>query len=140
MHQQVRMSRPKALHDSSRADEGSVVGILSLLVEWNLRSAGRTYLADGGEFVFSVRHEDDDHKDEPDQLACARLNDNDYKAKVYKVESRLLTDEEGALRDYIDEIEGTLGEPVIEVHILTPEDDGQVPVQLVTRSMLKRKP
>ncbi len=133
MHQQVRLSRLKARHDGSRTGEESVVGILSHLVKWNLRSAGRTYLADGGAFVFSVRHPDDDHKDEPDQAACDHLNANDYEAKVYAVESRLLNDQEGALRDYIDEIEGKLEEPVIEVHILTPELDGQVPVQLVTR-------
>ena len=138
MHQQVRLSTLKARRATAgvTADEGSVVGILTLLKKMNLRSAGRTYLAEGGEFVFSVRHEGNDGR--ADQRACNLLKRNKYEAKVYEVESRLLEDREGALVEYINEIETAMDEPVIEVHVLTPEPDGQVPVQLVTRSMLNR--
>jgi hypothetical protein len=138
MHQQVRLSRPKARRDGSMADERNIAAILTLLTKWNLRSVGRTYLGDGGEFVFSVRHEEGD--DQPDHDACDHLNaKGDYGAEVYTVESDLLDDHEGALLEYINAFEkDKKHDPVIEVHILTPEDSGQVPVQLVTRSMLKR--
>ena len=75
MHQQVRTMTRKAPSDSAGAkpDEGSLIDILTLLKDTNLRSAGGKDLDRRGEFVFSVDHDDGD--DTADQRACAVLKE-----------------------------------------------------------------
>ena len=138
MHQQVRTSITKSRSDGSRGelDEGDLVEILRLLKVKNLRSAGRVKLDDRDEFVFSVRHRKGD--DTQDQSACDILKNEGYDARVCKVSHLLLDDEEGALLAFVEQVENDEKEPAIEVHILTSEPNKQVPVQVVTRSMLNR--
>ena len=139
MHQQVRTFTIK-----SRTDEGAVpeeeglLDILSILEDLNLRSAGGTNLDEGGEFVFSVRHEEGD--DTADIDARDRLRAEGYdSAEVYTVDYCLVDDTKGALLKCIKSKAAELKEPIVEVHVLTSEqDDGRVPVQIVTRSMLAR--
>ena len=138
MHQQVRTSIRKARREGigGKREDDSLIEILTLLKGTNLRSAGRAKLGGGDEqFVFSVVHADDD--DAPDQAARQILEDAQYKAEIIQVGSFLLDHQEGALLTCITDFEKP-GDPVVEVHVGAAEPDGQVPVQLVTRSMLKR--
>jgi hypothetical protein len=136
MHQQVRTSIRKSLADGFREqlDEESLIDILTLLKVKNLRSAGRMHVEGGDEFVFSVRHRKGDNK--PDEDARNLLQSSDYEARVCEVRNFLLDDREGALLERIEQVEAEMGEPVIEVHVLTSEPNRKVPVQLVTQSML----
>lgn len=139
MHQQVRTSIRRARSDGTtgRVEEESLVEILTLLKGTNLRSAGRVKLDDGGEqFVFSVQHGDGD--DTADEDACDILNGANFEAEVVKVKHYVLNHRPGALVNGIKRLEASKKEPVIEVHVGAAEPDGKVPVQLVTRSMLKR--
>jgi hypothetical protein len=140
MHQQVRCSIRKASTDAGfRAlEEESLVDILTLLKGKNLRSAGRMRPGGegGGEFVFSVHHDEGD--DTADEEARDILRGADYEADVFKVRHFVLNHREGALLDCIERLEAEMQEPVIEVHVLAAERKGKVPVQLVTRSMLNR--
>jgi hypothetical protein len=139
MHQQVRTSIKNSRSDVSGVmpDEGSLVDVLTLLQGKNLRSAGRLNRGGGGgeEFVFSIQHDDGD--DTADTDAREILKAEKYKADVYKVRSFVLDHREGALLECIKGLEAELDEPVIEVYVLAAEPNGQVPVQLVTPSMLK---
>lgn len=137
MHQQVRTSTIKtATNDDAAEKEGSLVDILSILKGVNLRSAGGSNLDEGGEFVFSVHHDEGD--DSADERAADLLRRKRYEPTVYKVEYCLVDDREGALLECLQSKETELGEPIVEVHVLTSEPDGRVPVQIVTRSMLSR--
>ena len=140
MHQQVRTSIKKALGEGSGEARGaqSLVDVLTLLQGMNLQSAGRLNpeRGDGGEFVFSIQHEDGD--DSADKNARDSLKAWKYKAEAYEVRHFLLEHREGALLECIRELEKELREPVIEVYVLAADPNGPVPVQLVTASMLKR--
>jgi len=138
MHQQVRTFTTKSRDDESALpEEGGLLDILSILKEFNLRSAGGTNLDQGGQFVFSVRHKPGD--DTQDQRARDRLQDEGYKsAEVYTVTYCLVDDTEGALLRCIESKAAELKEPIVEVHVLTSERSGRVPVQLVTGPMLDR--
>jgi hypothetical protein len=142
MHQQVRTSIKQASSDGSGGAlgagslaEGSLVEVLTLLQGKNLQSAGRANRGGGGEFVFSIQHDDGD--DTADTDAREILKAEKYKADVYAVRPFLLDHREGALLECIQSLEAELGEPVIEVYVLAADPNGQVPVQLVTASMLK---
>lgn len=139
MHQQVRTMTRKAPSDSAGAkpDEGSLIDILTLLKDTNLRSAGGKDLDRRGEFVFSVHHDDGD--DTADQRACAVLKSKGYPAEVFQVKYCLVNDSEGALLECIEKTLADTKEPVVELHVGTAEEsDGRVPVQIVTRSMIER--
>ena len=139
MHQQVRTMTRKARSESAGAkpDEGSLIDILTLLKETNLRSAGGKDLDRRGEFVFSVHHADGD--DTADQRACDILKGKGYPAEVFQVEYCLVDDQEGALLACIESTWPMMKQPVVELHVGTAEEsDGRVPVQIVTRSMIER--
>lgn len=138
MHQQVRCSIRTSLRDGTRdmADEESLREILDLLKVKNLRSAARIQRDGNDEFVFSVHHRKDD--DKPDEEARDLLLSANYEARICKPSHFLVTDKEGALLEYIDEVESKSGERVIEVHILSSEPNRKVPVQLVTPRDLNR--
>jgi len=138
MHQQVRTSTTRNRgEDAAKPRPGGLHEILSLLQGVNLRSAGGTNLDNGGMFVFSVHHEEGD--DTADQRACDVLEAKGYEAEVYPVSYCLVDDREGALLECIESRAAELKEPILELHVLTSEPDGRVPVQIVTRSMLSRE-
>jgi hypothetical protein len=139
MHQQVRcfIKNATGVAPGGTLNDVSIVEILTLLKETNLRSAGRVRF-DGGddEFVFSVQHDKDD--DIPDQEACNLLKGEHYDAEVYKVERVVLEHHGGTLLEHIQAFEEKGTGPVIEVYVGAAERNGKIPVQLVTRSMLRR--
>jgi hypothetical protein len=137
MHQQVRCSIRRADAAFGRPDEESLVEILTLLQAMSLRSAGRVRPGDGGgeKFAFSVVHPPGD--DTADQEACNILLGAGFEAKVFQVEHRDLVHQGGTLLEAINEVEEKWGEPVIEVYVGAAEPGGEIPVQLVTRKMLK---
>ena len=138
MHQQVRTSTTKSGSTSrgpgAMADEGGLVDILQILVDngVNLRSAGGRDLDRGGEFVFTVHHEDDD--DGPGEKAAALLKEHGYgTARAVRAHHCSVHDEPGGLLGCIQKIEAS-GESVYEIFVGTPDDDNEIPVQLTTRS------
>ena len=143
MHQQVRTSPTKSGSGSpgpgAMADEGSLVDILEKLLEAdvNLRTAGGRDLDKGGHFVFSVHHEEGD--DRPDEEAAALLRKWGYTdAAVYRVRDCIVSDEPGSLLRCIQETERDRG-PVYEIFVGTHDDNGDIPIQIVTRADLKAK-
>jgi hypothetical protein len=138
MHQQVRTSTTKTGSGSpgpgAMADEGSLVDVLRILGDngVNLRSAGGRDLDRGGEFVFSVHHEDGD--DASDEKVAALLRDHGYgSARAVAAHSCSVADEPGGLLGCIEEVQASDG-PVYEIFVGTPEADDSIPVQLTTRA------
>lgn len=143
MHQQVRTSTKKTGSGSAgpgaMADEGGLVDILRILVDngVNLRSAGGRDLDDGGEFVFSVHHDDDD--DGPGEKVAALLKKHGYgSARALPAHTCSVADEPGGLLGCIEKIEASDG-PVYEIFVGTPESDDDIPVQLTTRASVRDK-
>ena len=143
MHQQVRTSTTKSGSTSrgpgAMADEGGLVDILQILVDngVNLRSAGGRDLDRGGEFVFSVHHEDD--ADPGDEKVAALLRDHGYgSARAVPAHYCSVADEPGGLLGCIEKIQASDG-PVYEIFVGTPDSDDSIPVQLTTRSSVGGK-
>lgn len=137
MHQQVRTSSTKTGSGSNGPgamnDPGGLVDILQTLLdaEVNLRTAGGRDLDTGGTFAFSVHHEDGD--DEPDHRAAALLRERGYKdAEVVRVRECVVSDEPGSLLNCIREAEAD--SPVYEILVGTPDEEGHIPIQIVTRA------
>jgi hypothetical protein len=114
------------------ADPGGLVDILQRLLEAdvNLRTAGGRDLDAGGTFVFSVHHAEGD--DEPDHQAAGLLRDHGYDAEVVKVRECVVSDEPGSLLNCIQEAEAE--SPVYEIFVGTPDEEGHIPIQIVTRA------
>jgi hypothetical protein len=143
MHQQVRTSTKKTGSGSpgpgAKADEGGLVDILTILSDAgvNMRSAGGRDLDTGGEFVFTVHHDDDDLG--PGEEAVKLLRDAGYKsARSVRAHYCSVADEPGGLLGCIQDVEATDG-PVYEIFVGTPDADGGIPVQLTTRSSVEDK-
>lgn len=138
MHQQVRTSTKKTGASSdgpgAMADEGGLVDILRILEEAgiNLRAAGGRDLDDGGVFAFAVEHHAEDGDTDGKSRAVQLLEQEGYAAHDVKVHDCYVTDEPGALRKCIEEVEAR--SPVYEIFVGTPEPDGRIPVQLTTRA------
>lgn len=138
MHQQVRTSTTKSGSSSdgpgAMADEGGLVDILRILEEAgiNLRAAGGRDLDDGGVFAFAVEHDGKEQDTDGRNRAVQLLEREGYKAHEVKVHDCYVTDEPGALRKCIEEVEAR--SPVYEIFVGTPEPDGRIPVQLTTRA------
>ena len=138
MHQQVRTTTTKTGSTSDGPgpmyDEGGLVDILRILEEAgiNLRAAGGRDLDDGGVFAFAVEHHDKDGDPDGKSKAAQLLEREGYKAYDVKVHDCYVTDEPGALRKCIEEVEAR--SPVYEIFVGTPEPDGRIPVQLTTRA------
>lgn len=137
MHQQVRTSPTKSGSGSpgpgAMADKGGIVDILQILLSAgvNLQAAGGRDLDRNGDFVFSVRHDDED--DGPAEEAAALLRERGYgSARAIRAHYCSVADEPGGLLGCIERIEGTDG-PVYEIFVGTPESDGSIPVQITTR-------
>ena len=112
---------------------GRVHAILELLAEqgFNLRSAGGGRIELGGEFAFAVDARDgDDNHEVATHAAVTALNDAGIDAHVVEVQVRYLTDEPGALRDFVRDV-SSQGLLIEEIAVGTPED-GQIPVQIYT--------
>jgi hypothetical protein len=116
------------------ADPGGLVDILNTLLDAgvNLRTAGGRDLDEGGIFVFSVHHAEGD--DEPDRQAAALLRKHGYDAGVYTARECIVSDEPGSLLRCIQETEAE--SPVYELFVGTPDEEGHIPVQIVTRADL----
>lgn len=143
MHQQVRTSTTRTGSGSpgpgAMAAEGGLVHILTTLLDAgvNLRTAGGRDLDKGGDFVFSVHHEKDD--DQPDEAAAKLLRDVGYAdADVYRVRECIVSDEPGSLLRCIQETERERG-PVYEIFVGTHDDEGDIPIQIVTRQDIRPK-
>lgn len=140
MHQSVRTSTTKSGSGSAgpgaQADEGGLVDILRTLLDngVNLRTAGGRDLDAGGDFVFSVHHEED--HDGADHAAAKLLRSVGYDANVYSARECIVSDEPGSLLRCIQETERERG-PVYEIFVGTPEEDGHIPIQIVTREDIK---
>ena len=139
MHQQVRTSPTKTGSGSAgpgaQADEGSIVDILQILVDArvNLQSAGGSDLDNRGDFVFAVHHDDDD--DRPNNEAARLLREYGYRARVVNVHHCYVNDEPGGLLGCIKKFEAADG-PIAEIFVGTPNENGEVPVQITTRRAL----
>jgi hypothetical protein len=121
------------------ADEGGLVDILRTLLDAgvNLRTAGGRDLDRGGDFVFSVHHEDGN--DDADHRAAELLRSAGYReADVYTVRDCIVSDEPGSLLRCIQETEEERG-PVYEIFVGTHDDDGHIPIQIVTRADIAPK-
>ena len=143
MHQQVRTSTTRTGSGSpgpgAMAAEGGLVHILTTLLGAgvNLRTAGGRDLDKGGDFVFSVHHEKGD--DTADYAARDILHSVGYnEAEVYSVRECIVSDEPGSLLRCIEETERERG-PVYEIFVGTHDDDGNIPIQIVTRQDIKPK-
>jgi len=142
MHQQVRTQTIKTGSGSSgpgaKADEGGLVDILETLLKGgvNLRTAGGRDLDKGGEFVFSVHHEEGD--DKADYAARDLLRSVGYGADVYPARECIVSDEPGSLLRCIEQTERERG-PVYEIYVGTHDDDGHIPIQIVTRQDINPK-
>jgi hypothetical protein len=143
MHQQVRTSTTRTGSGSpgpgAMAAEGGLVHILTTLLGAgvNLRTAGGRDLDKGGDFVFSVHHKEGD--DRPDQAAAELLRSVGYnEADVYSVRECIVSDQPGSLLRCIEETERERG-PVYEIFVGTHDDDGNIPIQIVTRQDIKPK-
>jgi hypothetical protein len=137
MHQQVRLSPTRTGGPGADAERGGVTEILRILrdANFNLQTAGGRDLDRKGEFVFAVHH-DDDNPDEPGENAAQLLRENGFTdARTVYVRSCDVRDEPGGLHGCIERIESEEGEPIYEIFIGTSED-GTVPIQLTTRSMV----
>ena len=143
MHQQVRTSTTKTGSGSpapgAMADEGGLSDILRTLLgaDVNLRTARGRDLDKGGEFVFSVRHKEGD--DTADYAARDILRSVGYdEAEVYTVRECIVNDEPGSLLRCIEETERERG-PVYEIFVGTHDDEGNIPIQIVTRQDIRPK-
>jgi hypothetical protein len=120
------------------ADEGGLVDILRTLLDAgvNLRTAGGRDLDKGGDFVFAVHHRDGD--DDPDYEAAKLLREKGYTAEVYRVRDCIVSDEPGSLLRCLEETERERG-PIYEIFVGTHDDDGHIPIQIVTRQDIQPK-
>jgi hypothetical protein len=119
-------------------DPGGLVDILQRLLEAgvNLRTAGGRDLDTGGTFAFSAHHEDDD--DHADEQAAELLRDAGYDAQVFAVRDCVVSDEPGSLLRCIQEAEAE--SPVYEIFVGTPDEEGHIPIQIVTRADIGETP
>ncbi|HUP54719.1 MAG TPA: hypothetical protein VM408_04360 [Methylomirabilota bacterium] len=112
---------------------GRILAILELLAEqdFNLRSAGGHHIEFGGEFAFAVdaRAGDADHE-EATRAAVDALNGAGIDAHMVEVQVRYLSDEPGALRDFVRDV-ASQGLLIEEISVGTPGDAG-IPVQIYT--------
>jgi hypothetical protein len=113
---------------------GALGQILGILQEegFNLRTAGGRRIELGGEFGFAVdpREGDADHE-EAIRAAVDALNAHGIDAHIVEVQTRLLDDEPGALRAFVDAI-SEQGLLIEEIAVGTPSNDGRIPVQVYT--------
>lgn len=142
MHQQVRTQTIKPGSGSNgpgaAADRGGLVDILRTLLDGgvNLRTAGGRDLDRGGEFVFSVHHEEGD--DAADYAAAKLLQSAGYAAEVFPAKECIVSDEPGSLLRCLEETERDRG-PVYEIYVGTHDDEGRTPIQIVTRKDIGSK-
>jgi hypothetical protein len=141
MHQSVRTSSTKTGSGGggpgAMADTGGLVDILETLLGAgvNLRTAGGRDLDEGGPFVFSVHHAEGD--DEPDHQAAALLREHGYDAGVFKARECVVSDEPGSLLRCIRKAQEE--SPIYEIFVGTPDEEGHIAVQIVTKADLKRE-
>jgi hypothetical protein len=111
---------------------GGLVYILERLLEAdvNLRTAGGRDLDTGGTFAFSVHHRAGD--DEPNERAAKVLRKAGYDAQVITVRDCVVSDEPGSLLRCIQDAEAE--SPVYEIFVGTPDEEGHIPIQIVTRA------
>ena len=111
---------------------GGLVDILRTLLDAgvNLRTAGGRDLDAGGAFAFAVHHEEGD--DQPDHDAAALLRERGYAAEVIKVRECVVSDRPGSLLRCIEEAEAE--SPIYEILVGTPDEEGHIPIQIVTRA------
>ncbi len=142
MHQQVRTQTIKTGSGSNgpgaAADRGGLVDILRTLLDSgvNLRTAGGRDLDKGGDFVFSVHHKEGD--DDADYAAAKLLRSVGYDADVFPAKDCIVSDEPGSLLRCIEETERERG-PVYEIYVGTHDEDGDIPIQIVTRQDINPK-
>lgn len=149
MHVQIRTSIKTAAFADEVEDEfgsvdylrGEFVALLTLLADeqsgepgFNLAAASGHDIELGGEFSFWVdpRHAQEDHETAT-MAAMERLRGAGYDAVAYHVQAKHLPNAQGALRDFVREINDR-GLHVVEISIGAPDADG-VPVQIFTAKM-----
>ena len=113
---------------------GALAEILTVLSNqgFNLRTAGGRRIELGGEFGFAVdpRDTDADHE-EATQAAVDALRSEGFEAHVVEVQTRVLDDEPGALRAFVEDISNQ-GLLIEEIAVGTPGHAGRIPVQIYT--------
>ncbi len=146
MHVQARAStKTSAFADDEEYGEGvsatygpgALGNILRILADqgFNLRTASGRRIELGGEFGFAVdpRDQDDGHE-AATQAAVDALNAEGVDAYIVEVQSEMLEDAPGALRDFVDRVSGQ-GLLIEEIAVGTPGRDGRIPVQIYTASI-----
>ncbi|MEX1173383.1 MAG: hypothetical protein WEG56_12325 [Chloroflexota bacterium] len=151
MHIQARSSTRQSAFAMDDHDGGGVTisatygaGALSEILRvlegagFNLRAAGGRAIELGGDFSYWVdpRRDTDgnlidrDH-DEATQAAADLVTAEGFDTHIVEVHARLLSDEPGALRAFVDEVRDA-GALIEEVSVGTPDPDGRIPVQVFT--------
>jgi hypothetical protein len=120
MHLQIRT--PPALSPANLA------AFLTVLAEndINIQSAGGCDIEYGGDFVFSVAHEDHDR-------ALRVLQDAGYSPKVVEVDLCALSDEPGQLLACITEVSernALMGRAIRDITVGVADADGRIQVQI----------
>jgi hypothetical protein len=119
MHLQIRAAPAKS--------PASLLDFLGVIERQgiNILTAGGSDLEQGGEFAFTVAHE---------QIADAMraLAEEGYRPSLVKVDSYWMTNEPGQLRAQVakvTEINAASGRAIVDIAIGPPRSDGQIPVQ-----------
>jgi len=146
MHIQIRTSlKVSAFTDDLDAPDGSVAyqtgslsDLLGLLAEdrgpsdppFSLGAASGHDIELGGTFSFWVHPREGVDTDEHDAIAKAldRVHEEYDEARDYIVEFRMLNDQAGTLKQFVDDVT-TAGLHIVEISVGTAGDEG-VPVQI----------
>ena len=113
---------------------GALLEILTVLENqgFNLRTAGGRRIELGGEFGFAVDKRDGDVDHEAStHAAVAALRAEGFDSHAVEVQTRLLDDEPGALRAFVEDVSAQ-GLLIEEIAVGTPGDSGRIPVQIYT--------
>jgi hypothetical protein len=124
-----------AINESTNYKRGTFDDLLEVLErsEINIRGANGHRIEFGGTFSFWAGSKDwtDDQNDAETERAAGVLRDAGYDARVVTVSFARLNDNPGALREFVQSINGQ-GLWVEEILVSTPNDDGTITVQIFT--------
>ena len=142
MHLQVKVKiggtgfpNSSTVNESTSYKRGTFDELLEVLESntINIRGANGRRIEFGGEFSFWAGHKEwtDDENDAETERAASVLQGAGYDAHVVRSRSRHLNDNPGALRAFVQAINGN-GLWVEEILVSTPNDDGTITVQIFT--------